>query len=90
MLKNRASTKVSWFFVSFNGYFSLYSSLTVCFSDNKLHRERERESTNTNELLFATTLFLDLPEINWFTATNFHDQALYTPDFYYKFRANTS
>lgn len=26
---------------------------------------------SVNQLLFATTLFCDLPEMNWFGATNF-------------------
>lgn len=30
---------------------------------------------NVNQLLFSTPLFSDLPELNWFTATNFRDQA---------------
>lgn len=34
-----------------------------------------------NQLSFATTLFGNLPEINWFAATNFWDQALATPVF---------
>lgn len=40
--------------------------------------------------LFPTTLFCDLPEMNWFAATNFHDQALSTHwFFYYNYMANT-
>lgn len=27
-----------------------------------------------NQRLFATTLFLDLQEINWLWATNFHEE----------------
>lgn len=32
---------------------------------------------------FATTLFRYLPEINWFTATNFRDKALSSSVFFY-------
>lgn len=35
-------------------------------------------SITVNQLLFATTLFRDLIEINWFTMTYFCDQALFT------------
>lgn len=31
-----------------------------------------------NQLLFTTTLFRNIPEINWFAATNFCNQALST------------
>lgn len=33
--------------------------------------------------LFATTLFRDLSEMNWFAPTNFRDQELSTPGFFY-------
>lgn len=42
-----------------------------------------------NQLLFATTLFRDLSEMNWFAVTNFRDQALSTPVFHYNFMVNT-
>lgn len=29
---------------------------------------------NLNQLFLATTLNCDLPEINWFAVTNFHNQ----------------
>lgn len=32
-----------------------------------------------NQLLFAMTLFCNLPDINWFAATYINDQALSTP-----------
>lgn len=35
-----------------------------------------------NHLLFATTIFRDLPEMKWFAVTNFCDQALYTHCFF--------
>lgn len=32
-----------------------------------------------NQLLFATAIFRQLPEMNWFAATNFRNQTLSTP-----------
>lgn len=43
---------------------------------------RDHFNTTVNQLLFATTLFLDLSEMNWFAATKFRDQALSTPFFF--------
>lgn len=44
-----------------------------------------------NQLLLTRTLFRDLPETNWFVATNFRNQALSTSalNFYYNFMADT-
>lgn len=40
---------------------------------------RFRYTGTVNPLLFATTIFCKLPEINWLAATNFHGQFLSTP-----------
>lgn len=42
-----------------------------------------------NQLLFATNLFRELSEINWFAVTNLGDQSLSTPIFYYNIIMNT-
>lgn len=42
-----------------------------------------------NQLLFATNLFRELSEINWFAVTNLGDQSLSTPIFYYNIIINT-
>lgn len=34
-----------------------------------------RHTFPEEQLLFPMTLFRELPDINWFAATNFHDQA---------------
>lgn len=42
-----------------------------------------------NQRLFATTFFHDFTRVNWFGATNFCDQILSTPVFFYNSLANT-
>lgn len=35
------------------------------------------KTCTVNQLLFAMTLFCDLPEMNWFGVTDFHEQDVY-------------
>lgn len=60
----------------------LFQTSFMMFTPTHLH-------TVNQLLLFATTLFWESSEINWFAATNLRDQALSTPIFslqhYYKY-----
>lgn len=43
----------------------------------------EKKNDTVNQLSFSTTMFHELPELNWFVLTNFCDQALSTsPGFF--------
>lgn len=48
-------------------------SLLYFYTDYRKQILNSIQTLNVNQLLFATTLFRDLPEINWFTKTIFHD-----------------
>lgn len=51
----------------------------ICVDLRNWGLDIKRNTGTVNPLLFATTIFCKLPEINWLAATNFHGQFLSTP-----------
>lgn len=67
--KNRENIQGIWEFQTLNFAFKSASNLVIF---NSIRMKKKNQDT-VNQLLFATNLFCDLMETNWFAKTNFRE-----------------
>lgn len=83
--------EMNYWYYKERGVYMCYSHLSICKLDrssknlmvdicmvSQMSRSPENITHPVNQPLFATTIFSNLTNMNWFAATNFCDQALST------------